>query len=132
MTLRAVYCLLCGLLLGLIGSAQGPSEPALPDASLYACRWASTPPKIDGVADDPCWEHAPTISNFRASWLATDPKSAPVASGQVDSSDSIPTEAKMVWDKEYLYVWAKLTDKDIQGTITQRDEQTWLDDCFEL
>lgn len=43
-----------------------------------------------------------------------------------------PTEAKLVWDKEYLYVWAKLTDRDIQGTITQRDEQTWLDDCFEL
>ena len=132
MTLRAVCCLLCVLVLGLIGSAQGPSGPALPDASLYACRWASTPPKIDGLADEPCWEHAATISNFRASWLATDPKSDPVASGQVDSGDSIPTEAKMVWDKEYLYVWAKLTDKDIQGTITQRDEQTWLDDCFEL
>ena len=127
MTLRAVCCLLCVLVLGLIGSAQGPSGPALPDASLYTCRWASTPPKIDGLADEPCWEHAVTISNFRASWLASDSKTAPIASG-----DSIPTQAKMVWDKEYLYVWAKLTDKDIQGTIKERDEQTWLDDCFEL
>jgi hypothetical protein len=127
MTLRAVCCLLCVLVLGLIGSAQGPSGPALPDASLYTCRWASTPPKIDGLADEPCWEHAVTISNFRASWLASDSKTAPIASG-----DSIPTQAKMVWDKEYLYVWAKLTDNDIQGTIKERDEQTWLDDCFEL
>lgn len=68
MTLRALCCLLCVLVLGLIGSAQGPSEPHRSKIGLG-----------QGVS-----------------------------------------------------VWAKLTDRDIQGTITQRDEQTWLDDCFEL
>ena len=124
---RTFFALLGLLMLVQCGLAQTPSGPGLSQESSYECRWASIPPKIDGRSDDPCWNSAVTISNFRASWLASDSKTAPIASG-----DSIPTQAKMVWDKEYLYVWAKLTDNDIQGTIKERDEQTWLDDCFEL
>ncbi|MFN9346040.1 MAG: carbohydrate-binding family 9-like protein, partial [Planctomycetota bacterium] len=62
------------------------------------------------------------VSNFRTAWIQ----------GDSQSYDPQTTQAKLVWDRDYLYVWAKLKDKDIQANITQRDEQTWLDDCFEL
>ena len=92
------------------------------DDAVYRCQWAQSPPKIDGIANDPCWENAPVVSNFRTSWLQ----------GDAQSPSPHATQAKLVWDRDYLYVWAKLLDKDIQATIKTRDEQTWLDDCFEV
>ena len=86
------------------------------------CHWTHTPPVIDGLADDPGWNSAPLITNFRTPWLPTADASTP----------TINTQAKLLWDNEYLYVWAKLEDKDFQAYITERDAQTWLDDCFEV
>jgi hypothetical protein len=62
------------------------------------------------------------IKNFRTAWLKQD----------TDRFEPEITQAKLLWDRDYLYVWAKLIDQDIQATITQRDAQTWSDDCFEL
>lgn len=92
------------------------------DSSAYRCRWTSSPPKIDGLDTDPCWQDAPIVSNFRTAWIQDDSQTV----------NPLATQARLMWDRDYLYVWAKLKDKDIQATITQRDEQTWLDDCFEL
>jgi len=86
------------------------------------CHWTHTPPVIDGIADDTGWNSAPLITNFRTPWLPTADASTP----------TINTQAKLLWDNEYLYVWAKLEDKDFQAYITERDGQTWLDDCFEV
>jgi len=86
------------------------------------CHWTHTPPVIDGIADDTGWNSAPLITNFRSPWLPTADASTP----------TINTQAKLLWDNEYLYVWAKLEDKDFQAYITERDAQTWLDDCFEV
>lgn len=92
------------------------------DDSAYRCLWTPNPPAIDGLAQDACWEDAPLINNFRMGWSKSpDQKLNPLA-----------TQAKMVWDRDYLYVWAKLLDRDIQATVTQRDDQTWMDDCFEV
>jgi uncharacterized repeat protein (TIGR03806 family) len=90
--------------------------------STYRCRWTHTPPTIDGLDTDPCWENAPIVNGFRTAWIQ----------GKSQTYNPETTQAKLVWDRDYLYVWAKLNDKDIQANITQRDEQTWLDDCFEL
>ena len=86
------------------------------------CHWTHTPPVIDGLADDAGWNSAPLITNFRTPWLQPADTSTP----------TISTQAKLLWDNEYLYVWAKLEDKDFQAYITERDGQTWLDDCFEV
>ena len=86
------------------------------------CHWTHTPPVIDGLADDEGWKSAPLITNFRTPWLPSTDTSNP------DSR----TQAKLLWDNEYLYVWAKLEDRDFQAYVTERDAQTWLDDCFEV
>ena len=108
---------LIAFLIGLLSS-----QLLAQDIAAYRCQWANSPPKIDGLDTDQCWETAPVVNNFRRAWI------------QGDSQKYNPevTQAKLVWDRDYLYVWAKLKDKDIQANITQRDEQTWLDDCFEL
>jgi glucose/arabinose dehydrogenase len=88
----------------------------------YACHWAATAPTIDGLASDECWKQAPVVSNFGTPWF----KGVP----------AVPlekvTQAKLVWDREFLYGWAQLEDRDLQGKLTEHDAQTWLDDCFEL
>jgi len=110
------------LLLLLCSSLLSNVRLTAQDNSPYRCIWTANPPKIDGIADDPCWLDAPQINNFRMAWSKTQ-------SGEFNPQ---ATQAKLLWDRDYLYVWAKLLDRDIQATVTQRDEQTWLDDCFEV
>lgn len=112
----------CGFWLWAAFCILGGHSIVAQEGDAYRCRWTSTPPKIDGLDTDPCWENAAIVSNFRTAWIQDDSK----------AYDPNTTQAKLVWDRDYLYVWAKLKDKDIQANITQRDEQTWLDDCFEL
>ena len=97
----------------------------------YRCNFAPNPPKIDGQGNDDCWKQAPVIDNFRMAWL--NPKEQASASS-VSGAGSLekPTRAKLLWDREYLYVWAFLKDRDIQATLKERDSQTWMDDCFEM
>lgn len=103
------------------GNIQKASDdPGVSDP--YPCHWTATAPTIDGLSNDDCWKEAPVVSNFGVPWL----KDAPAPSLEK------VTQAKLVWDREFLYGWAQLEDRDLQGTLTEHDAQTWLDDCFEL
>jgi|JI9StandDraft_2_1071091.scaffolds.fasta_scaffold02497_6 uncharacterized repeat protein (TIGR03806 family) len=91
------------------------------EESPYLCQFTSAPPNIDGNGADMAWESAETIKNFRMAWL-----------GEEGNKRIGSTEAKILWDRDYVYFWAKLVDQDLQSTVKERDGQTWNDDVFEV
>ena len=108
-----------------LGGCSGPRSPAaatpVPPASPVACRFADDPITIDGTLDDVAWKDAATIENFSMPWLGKDSK--PVTKA---------TRAKILWDRENLYVAADMDDADLYADITEHDGQTWDNDVFEV
>jgi glucose/arabinose dehydrogenase/mono/diheme cytochrome c family protein len=90
------------------------------EAPRYECRWAATPPVIDGRGDDAVWRDAQLVDGFRLPWLPD----APAAREG--------TRARLLWDREWLYFLAEMDDADIANAITEHDGPMWNDDVFEI
>jgi len=90
-------------------------------AAPFECRWTEAPIRIDGKADEPAWEQAQVIDGFRLSWL-----------GKEERPSATATKARLLWDREYLYFFAEMEDRDVYAKITEHNGETWHDDVFEL
>lgn len=90
-------------------------------AADFECRWAATPPKIDGVLDDEAWKGAQVVTEFSSNWLEGDKKQPPSA-----------IKARLLWDREYLYFSAEMEDWDVFANVTEQDANIWNCDVFEL
>ena len=68
-------------------------------AERYIARLATKAPKIDGKLDDAAWASAPTTGAFVNTLTGAD----------------VPqkTEAKLLWDKKFLYVGIENADSDV-------------------
>ena len=108
------------LLLGMIffGASVRAQTPA--PAHAVECRWAESAPVIDGRDDDAAWKHAGVVENFRQHWLPGSPPSRQ------------RTRARLLWDREALYLFAELDDADITATVKEHDGEMWKDDVFEI
>jgi hypothetical protein len=84
----------------------------------YVARLASKPPKLDGKLDDAAWLAAPSTGAFVNTLTG-----APV--GQ-------RTEAKLLWDKKYLYVGFDNADTDVWTDLTKRDDKLWTEEADEI
>lgn len=109
--------------LGGAAAADHPLPPPLKQAPLTAfeCRFAETPPKIDGSADEPAWKNAQVIDSFHLPWLGGQARMARTS-----------TKARLLWDREYLYFFAEMEDTDLFADVKQHDGNTWDNDVFEL
>ena len=97
-------------------------SPALAaDATPHECRWAHTPPVIDGLPDDAIWREAQLLDQFALPWL-----------GQAARPAKTFTKARLLWNREALFFTAELEDHDLFADITEHDGQTWDNDVFEL
>jgi hypothetical protein len=96
-------------------------SPPVPLVSSYDCRFTEEPVAIDGTLDDAAWKNAVTIDNFSMPWLGKHNKPAAKA-----------TRAKILWDRENLYIAADLDDADLYADITEHDGQIWDNDVFEV
>ncbi len=85
------------------------------------CRWATSPPTIDGRLDDPAWKNAQVVEDFITGWLPDGERTPPTK-----------TKARLLWDREYLYFSAEMEDWDVFANVTEQDGQIWLCDVFEL
>ncbi len=81
------------------------------------CRWAVSPPVLDGKLDDPCWRNAAVIDRFASFWTGT-PRTG--------------TRAYLLWDDEALYYGATMTDSDVKAFGTSRNDTLWDGDVFEM
>ncbi|MFM8635694.1 MAG: carbohydrate-binding family 9-like protein, partial [Planctomycetia bacterium] len=100
----------------------GRTEPPVsrPSVSPYACRFTEEPPVIDGAVDDVAWKDAVAIENFSMPWLGAAAKPAKA------------TRARILWDRENLYIAADLDDADLYADVTDHDGQIWDNDVFEV
>jgi len=84
----------------------------------YVARMVTKPPKIDGKLDDAAWAGVPTTGPFVNTLAGT-----PVAQR---------TEAKLVWDKKFLYVGIENEDSDVWTSLDKRDDKLWTQEADEL
>ncbi|GHT22009.1 hypothetical protein FACS189430_03140 [Bacteroidia bacterium] len=86
----------------------------------YVVPFANHPPFIDGNIEDNAWKNIPWTKEFRD------------IEGTSKPIPYYPTKAKMLWDKDYLYIAAQLTDKHVWGTLTEHDQVVYYDHDFEV
>jgi hypothetical protein len=95
--------------------------PGIPYAPQhYVCGRAQTPPRIDGVLDDPAWNGA--------SW--TDPFTD--IEGPLKPTPRFATRAKMIWDETHFYVGVEMEEPDLWATFTERDAVIYHENDFEV
>lgn len=90
------------------------------DLPEYACWRTATPPVIDGRGDDAAWQQAPAMHLVDVRFLSG------------DQYHSRPTEARMLWDADNLYVLLAATDPDVWSTLDQRDDPLWDQEVVEI
>lgn len=97
------------------------SGSAAPSAAPYDCRFTEHSITIDGRLDEPAWQDAAVINRFSLPWLAPDDPPATKA-----------TRARLLWDREHLYVAADMDDGDLYANVREHDGPTWNNDVFEV
>ena len=85
----------------------------------YSCPRAPAPLKIDGVIDEQ-WKLAPWTSDFVDIEGATKPL------------PRYRTRARMMWDAQYFYIAAELSEPHVWGTLTKHDSVIFQDNDFEV
>ncbi|MDO8540644.1 MAG: PQQ-dependent sugar dehydrogenase [Opitutaceae bacterium] len=108
------------LLTALAAAAPAVAAAATAGAPPLECRWAVTPPAIDGRPDDAVWQRAMVVDSFGQPWAA----GAPRAKEQ--------TRARLLWDREWLYFFAEMDDRDVSADSREHDGPLWLNDVFEI
>lgn len=94
------------------------AAPAVEARKRYVARMATKPPKIDGKLDDAVWAAAPSTGQFVNTMTG-----APVA---------MRTEAKLAWDKKFLYVAIDNGDSDVWAKLDKRDDKLWTEEADEI
>jgi len=96
------------------GAGKAPAQPPLPT---YKAPRAKGPIKIDGVLDEPDWKRAPVAVLVR-------------------STDGAPTkyrtEARLLWDNEYLYLSFVSEDEDVWSDFFQHDDKIYTQEAVEI
>src|SRR5262245_66505274 len=85
----------------IFGTAHHSLVSAAPKSSTPECRWTDTPIILDGKDDDSAWKNAQVIDSFGQAWLG---EKAPALRGK--------TKAKLLRDRDYLYFFAEMQDRD--------------------
>lgn len=75
---------------------------------------------IDGKLDDPAWQSAP--------WTETHVD----IEGDRKPLPRYPVRSKIMWDDDYLYIAAELTEPHVWGTLTERDSVIFYDNDYEI
>jgi hypothetical protein len=94
-------------------------ENTLPPPARTSCVHTASPPRIDGLLDDPVWQRAARITGF----MCFGPRKGPAP---------LATTAMTAWDERNLYVAFVAQEPDIIGTYTQRDGPLWEEDVCEV
>ena len=83
-------------------------SPALLAAD-FECRWAASPPVIDGKIDEAAWRQAQVIESFQSAWLPEGQRRPPTR-----------TKARLLWDYEHRYFLAEMEDTDVFANVTEQ------------
>ncbi|WP_269523708.1 carbohydrate-binding family 9-like protein [Coraliomargarita parva] len=110
---------LAALSLMAVGCSRQPLAAATVESPPYRCQTAGSPVVIDGRIDEAAWDLAEPITTFYAFLPA-------------DATELSATEARVLWDADYLYVSIVCTDTDIWSYSDEPDSDLWLGDVGEF
>jgi hypothetical protein len=100
---------------------QPVTDPQIPFApKSYVCFQTGSPLFIDGKLDEASWQKSAWTDDFVD------------IEGPIRPAPRFRTHAKMLWDKQYLYLAAELNEPDIRATLTDRDAVIFYDNDFEV
>jgi hypothetical protein len=100
------------MLLG--GSALGESWRV----PVYDVLRTEVPIEVDGLLDDPSWIEAKGVGAFVDSALG--------------SASELETEAKILYDEDFIYFAFRVWDQNIWATYRNRDEHLWTEEVVEV
>ena len=86
----------------------------------YICYKTAQPVKIDGKAEELCWQKVSWTDDFVD------------ILGAQGATPRFRTRAKMVWDRDYFYVFAEIYEPHIWANLSQRDATIYNDNDFEV
>ncbi len=86
----------------------------------YVCYYTAEKPVIDGAGNERVWQQASWSEDFVD------------IEGDLKPLPPLRTRTKMLWDKEYLYIYAELEEPDLWGSLHQHDTIVYLDNDFEV
>lgn len=86
----------------------------------YVCQFTSTPIQVDGKLDDSAWAKAPWTADFVDIQGSAKPK------------PHFRTQAKLLFDDQYLYIAAELEEPHVWATLTNHDSVIFQDPDFEV
>lgn len=118
--MKRIACLAVAMSVYLFSNAQS-LEPELftipPQYTIVKTEQAIT---IDGKDNETAWSKAPWTRQFND--IKTGKESASIA----------PTKAKMLWDDQYLYVYAVFPEKHIWASLKEHDSSVFHDHALEI
>lgn len=86
----------------------------------YDCRFTATPPTFDGDLEAGPWANAVWTADFGD------------IEGDARPRPTVRTRAKMLWDREHLYVAAEMEEPDLWATYDRRDMIVFHEHDFEV
>jgi len=105
------------------------SAESTPALKKYVCHRVVGKIAIDGKLDEDAWTAASPLWNF---WRYVNPDiPSSYADGHPGPAASL-TNARMLWDDNFLYIAAEMKDYDLYATIAEHDAATWHNDTFEI
>ena len=111
------YCITLLVLVGLIGCSATTRKE---DHQLLTVQKTATPPTIDGVAMDNCWNLA-SWHPLDQNWL-----------GEAYAFEDFNGRYKLSWDENYLYLLVEITDDVLYDNYKDPLKLWWDDDCVEV
>jgi len=97
------------------------TEPVIPFAPKhYICYRTPKPLEIDGRASEPVWEKVDWTDEF----VDIDGPGKP--------QPRFKTRIKMLWDAEFFYIFARIEEPHIWGTLKKHDSVIFYDNDFEV
>jgi hypothetical protein len=102
----------------LVGCSAKVLDPLGRPLKTHKVHFTESAIKIDGKLDEDAWKAATDVGEFQFTWGF--------------EGEQEGTEAKLLWDNDYLYVSFVCEDAHIWAVHTERDSQVYRDDCVEV
>jgi hypothetical protein len=95
--------------------ARQQAEPPLP---VYEVQRTPQPIAVDGRLNDAAWQRAQPITAFVKNSDA--------------SASPLKTDARMLYDDQFIYFAFRIVDENIWATMKKRDEHLWTEEVVEV
>lgn len=118
--MKKTFCLFLGIFASALVNAQALDKELFTVPEQYTILKAKEKIVIDGKDNETAWSKAPWTKQFND-----------IKTG-LPSSSILPTRAKMLWDDEYLYVYALFPETDIWATLKEHDATVYQDNALEI